>query len=652
MSEYIFTSLTDRPQIRVFGTLSVSHSGLVHVNFRSNRVVALLGYLASHPRPQLREDLAQQLWPEAEPAVARHNLRQNLIYLREALGPFADTVLEASRSHLGLIPDSYDSDFQILEATGRHQEFETKRQLCEEARRVYTGPFLQSINDEWALAVRSRISSLYVHAMLFLADAVLQESPVKALDYAESAIAEAPFMGAPRVRKIRALVLLGDQPAAKAEYEAYRDLLNRELGSEPDREVLDALGEEPFIFNLISRPGDAASPFEVLSRAGRPQQAVKLAVNMVPLWIETGVFTPGIQTLQETMDGNESRISTDAMVAAKLSLAELMSLQGNFADMNKLMLETEQSVPLMSPETKAKWLILRTRQKFWENDIPGALKLSKAAIRCAQTCQENELLLDSIGVATRAAVYSGDYNLAAKGIRHSIALGKQLGNKTAIVTAMLEQSELHETLGRPDLAEECARKAIQLSKGIVSPRMVSNRLQAARVLEGFGRVNEAEVTYFQSLQDFRSFETGFGRQLALTYLGDLLSAKNRSGEAAAFHAEALALRRKHSHKLGIATSLRGLGKALYDIGELNGAREALAESAQLYLELSSTPGYASSQLALSKVEAMSGNRILAISLATQARNLLAKMDDSEKRAIGPSGLTAIQEADALIASWR
>lgn len=48
--------------------------------------VALLAMLAISARPVPRGDLARLLWPEADPARARHNLRQALVAIRKALG--------------------------------------------------------------------------------------------------------------------------------------------------------------------------------------------------------------------------------------------------------------------------------------------------------------------------------------------------------------------------------------------------------------------------------------------------------------------------------------------------------------------------------------------------------------------------------------
>src|SRR5262245_38515768 len=74
-------------------TLSIAFLGEFHVSlngnpidsFESDKVRALLAYLAVEARPQRREHLAGLLWPEMPEASARHNLSQVLFNLRQSL---------------------------------------------------------------------------------------------------------------------------------------------------------------------------------------------------------------------------------------------------------------------------------------------------------------------------------------------------------------------------------------------------------------------------------------------------------------------------------------------------------------------------------------------------------------------------------------
>ena len=74
-------SFLGTPEVRVTGRPVV---------FRTRRTLALLAYLALEGGNHSRAKLAGLLWPDADPAVGRANLRNALVYLRYGLGEAAD----------------------------------------------------------------------------------------------------------------------------------------------------------------------------------------------------------------------------------------------------------------------------------------------------------------------------------------------------------------------------------------------------------------------------------------------------------------------------------------------------------------------------------------------------------------------------------
>src|SRR5512147_2383703 len=73
--------------IRVLGELSVSKKDEITSSFESDKVRALLAYLAVEiGRPHRREALAGLFWPDCSEETARHNLSQVLFNLRKVLG--------------------------------------------------------------------------------------------------------------------------------------------------------------------------------------------------------------------------------------------------------------------------------------------------------------------------------------------------------------------------------------------------------------------------------------------------------------------------------------------------------------------------------------------------------------------------------------
>ncbi|MFN2217102.1 MAG: regulator, partial [Anaerolineae bacterium] len=76
-----------RLSIRLLGPLQVTLDGEPVTGFESDKVRALLAYLAvEQGAPQRREKLAGMLWPDWPERSARTNLRRALANLRKALG--------------------------------------------------------------------------------------------------------------------------------------------------------------------------------------------------------------------------------------------------------------------------------------------------------------------------------------------------------------------------------------------------------------------------------------------------------------------------------------------------------------------------------------------------------------------------------------
>src|SRR5688572_5937642 len=73
--------------VTLLGPFEVQRQGQPAGGFESNKVRALLAYLATEAaQPHTRAHLCAMLWPEAAERAARHNLSQALSSLRQSLG--------------------------------------------------------------------------------------------------------------------------------------------------------------------------------------------------------------------------------------------------------------------------------------------------------------------------------------------------------------------------------------------------------------------------------------------------------------------------------------------------------------------------------------------------------------------------------------
>ena len=203
----------------------------------SRKAKALLAWLAVNPdRQHPREQLAAVLWPDSDEIQGRHSLRQALAELRKVLpddaGPLHTTkdwiVLDSEQ----IAVDVIDFDKELTSGTDM---------ALDRAIELYTGAFLEGCNphsdsfDEWLETYRNDYS--------IRASAALEQRLASLLEQGEDervAYFAVRLLGIDPLREqaYRALlwahVRLGNHAAALRWYRRCQNVLQRELGVEPD----------------------------------------------------------------------------------------------------------------------------------------------------------------------------------------------------------------------------------------------------------------------------------------------------------------------------------------------------------------------------------------------------------------------------------
>jgi DNA-binding SARP family transcriptional activator len=180
---------TGRFQLNLLGVAEFTIDG-ESVDFRTRKSLALLAYLAVDPGPHSREWLADLLWPNAEVVDARASLRTALIYLRQALGIQANSVIVASREMLGLRPGSIVLDIDALSEARRlvrHSTDARLRHQVEAAVKRCRGPFLAGMAlpnapdfEAWVESQRSYWSGVQTELLERLASLELEAGEAQA----------------------------------------------------------------------------------------------------------------------------------------------------------------------------------------------------------------------------------------------------------------------------------------------------------------------------------------------------------------------------------------------------------------------------------------------------------------------------------------
>ena len=207
--------------------------------FRSQRAVALLGYLTAERRTIAREYLAVLLWPDEAPGKGRSKLRRELYNLTKILPGCWETDAQTVRFH----PAAHTSvDIYVL------QRMETERRW-QEAADLLGGEFLEGLYlsdnlefETWLLAERERWRE---RSRVILASAREQLTRhgryADALLYGQRLLQLAPWDEEANRQVMRLLAWTGQREAALRQFGVNEQVLVEQLGVEPSRETVDLL---------------------------------------------------------------------------------------------------------------------------------------------------------------------------------------------------------------------------------------------------------------------------------------------------------------------------------------------------------------------------------------------------------------------------
>ncbi len=191
--------------------------------------LALLVYMAREPGPDRRDEILGVLWPDRDEKRARRALNQLLYTLRKAS---PELTLES-------VEDAVDFGREVWLDV---EEFEARLEAGDPkgAVELYEGPFLADLAidaadfDHWADRQRADLQRKFRKAALELAAQARESGDhAGAVSFCRRLVDSDPLDDEAQHLLIESLYVRGDRLAALRQYEAYRDLLARELEVEP-----------------------------------------------------------------------------------------------------------------------------------------------------------------------------------------------------------------------------------------------------------------------------------------------------------------------------------------------------------------------------------------------------------------------------------
>jgi DNA-binding SARP family transcriptional activator len=249
-------------RVRLFGGFEVWCGDRPVSGFESQKSRALFAYLICQPgRAFSRDHLVGLLWPEKDPATARHALRQAVYNLKSILpGGAAETFLLSNHGEVQWNPAADfwldTGEFESALRRGTARESIDPHHLAKAAQ-LYRGELLagffvrdSSAFEEWLVGEQERLRSTAVDVLRLLVESYRRRGEYRfGIHYARQLVVIEPLSEEAHRDLMRLCALAGRRGQALAAYERLQGLLDRELGVGPVAETRalysSILGEAP-----------------------------------------------------------------------------------------------------------------------------------------------------------------------------------------------------------------------------------------------------------------------------------------------------------------------------------------------------------------------------------------------------------------------
>jgi DNA-binding SARP family transcriptional activator len=214
-----------------------------YVAWKRRNVQALVKLLALTSRHCMhREQLMEILWPEAEMEAARNSLRQTLHLARQILKSDENTDPEILIDHNGWLCLTSEGqawvDTEAFEAAASKCQRSADGGACQTALVLYNGELLpEDRYEDWISTRRESLHWLYLSALSKLGTMLEAQGEIEqAIDIFRQVITADPAAEHAHRALMRLYARAGLRQQALQQYHRLREILDQELGLEPDPE--------------------------------------------------------------------------------------------------------------------------------------------------------------------------------------------------------------------------------------------------------------------------------------------------------------------------------------------------------------------------------------------------------------------------------
>lgn len=462
-------------RIGLLGGLRIDVDGTTVASLENRKTDLLLTYLALHrEQPLLRSDVAQNLWSDRSPELARSRLGEVLFLLRRELQGLGAPpgFIRSGRRFIELAraveTDVEEFAGQVGSALAT-SDAAVRQHFLQRAAALYRGHLVPHIDEVWAQTHRDRYSALYevIVRELQTAPASPSDAVADQLQIATDPHEVVRLVGAgARAGHATgtAASFVGDTPIWES------DISVRDLRREHAERLVDLVEEAEtnltgpsrasWLDRLESERENIMAALEWAARTGEHTLALRIAGPLWRFWYERGPLDEGCRELERAL--LPLALGTSAVVAKANHGAGALALKAGYLELARERFEKALDL----------WRRL---------DEPVNLALS----------------LNNIALVHQK---EGDYEKARAKLREARAIVRRLGDGPLLAIVLKDSAQVEIQLQDLDKAEELLNERLHLAEGSRNRRVVGDTLgQLASLAQHRGDWDTAERLFSRAL---------------------------------------------------------------------------------------------------------------------------------------------------------
>jgi LuxR family maltose regulon positive regulatory protein len=229
--------------IKAFGRTQIKAGGktLTMSDWQTQSVHDLFFYFLAAKEPLTKEQIGTVFWPEIEePSRLKMRFKNDIYRLRRAVG--SDTILFENDLYSFNRSCDYEYDVEAFESllvqSKITKDTNLQIELLQRAVDLVNGHFLEDIYATWVWPERERLNQIFLQTLLDLADLLKNANKFQeALTAYQRAIEHDPTFESAYLHAMNLHIQLKDRVSAIHLYDAYTEMMDRELDLPPSPEM-------------------------------------------------------------------------------------------------------------------------------------------------------------------------------------------------------------------------------------------------------------------------------------------------------------------------------------------------------------------------------------------------------------------------------